>query len=112
MSEKSKEYNLSDRIRKVREVRGWKQTAVAISMNITQQAYSCLEKKGRVRLETLIRFCEVMEIEASFLLSNLPVNEETIEQYGNLLYSEISERLKKAEVYQMLLKDFLGNKQV
>ena len=61
---------LQDRIRKIREHRGYKQSAVASEMKITQQAYSCLETKaGNLKMETMQRFCDVMKIETSFLLA-------------------------------------------
>jgi len=90
---------IASRIRKIREVRGWKQTAIASSMNITQQAYSCLEQgASNARLETLKRFCDVMKIELPFLIAvDVPITEETIERYGNKSYFEFISTYRKLE---------------
>ncbi len=76
---------ISSRIRKIREIRGWKQTAIAASMKITQQAYSCLEQGAdNARLETLRRFCDVTNVSLPFLIAtDIPVTEENLQRYGN-----------------------------
>ena len=76
------------RMKKVREVRGWKQSAVAQCMNVTQQAYSFLEQgHGSPRIDTLTRYCEVMKIDINFLLAfDLPVSEENIEKFATKGY--------------------------
>ena len=76
--------DLAPRIRKIREIKGRKQITVALAMNVTQQAYSCLEQRAdNCRLETLKRFCEVMEVELSYLVAlDVPVTEETFERFG------------------------------
>lgn len=100
---------MESRIRKVREIRGWKQAAVASSMNITQQAYSCLEQSAdNARLDTLRRFCDVMKIELSFLVAtNVPVTEETIQRFGTKCLQEVFADFRKmeqrVEVYSELL---------
>ena len=80
---------IASRIRKIREIRGWKQTAVAQSMDITQQAYSCLEQgASNARLETLKRFCDVMKLPLSFLLDpNIPITDENIELFSKIYCS-------------------------
>ena len=90
---------IADRMKRIREVRGWKQKAVADSMNITQQAYSFLELgHGSPRINTLKRFCEVMNVEISFLLSvDVDITEETIERYGKKGFSDLVAEHKKLE---------------
>ena len=82
--------NIAIRMRKVREVKGWKQSAVANSMQITQQAFSFLEQgSGSPRVEMLNRFCEVMNIQLHYLLSeDVPVTEETVTKYGTRSFSD------------------------
>ena len=82
--------NIAIRMRKVREVKGWKQSAVASSMHITQQAFSFLEQgSGSPRIDTLSRFCEVMNVQLHFLMAeDVPVNEETVIKYGTKSFSE------------------------
>ena len=102
---------IASRIRKVREVRGWKQTAIASSMNITQQAYSCLEQgASNARLETLKRFCDVMKIELPFLIAvDVPITEETIERYGNKSYFEFISTYRKLEQKVEIFEELLTN---
>ena len=90
---------IASRIKKIREVRGWKQTAVAASMNVTQQAYSCLEQgASNARLDTLRRFCAVMKIELPFLVAvDVPVTEETVERFGSKPYNEFLTGYRKLE---------------
>jgi transcriptional regulator with XRE-family HTH domain len=84
-------------MRKVREVKGWKQSAVASSMHITQQAFSFMEQgSGSPRMDTLSRFCEVMDVQLHFLLAeDVPVTEETVIKYGTKSFSEfISDHMR------------------
>jgi transcriptional regulator with XRE-family HTH domain len=90
---------IATRMRKVREVKGWKQSAVADSMKITQQAYSFLEQgHGSPRIDTLKRFCEVMKIEISYLLAfDVQVTEENIEKYGTKGFADLITEHKRLE---------------
>lgn len=102
--------SIASRMRKVREVRGWKQAAVAESMKITQQAYSFLEQgNGSPRVDTLLRFCEVTKVELSFLLAlDVPVTEETVARYGTKTFGTLvteHERLEqKVEFFNYVIK--------
>lgn len=101
---------IASRIRKIREIRGWKQTAVALSMNITQQGYSCLEQgASNARLETLKRFCDVMNVDLPFLVAvDVPVTAETLAAFGEKNYNEFLTTYKKLEqkieIFDELLK--------
>ena len=103
---------ISSRIRKIREIRGWKQTAVASSMNITQQAYSCLEQgAGNARLETLRRFCDVMNVELPFLIAvDVPVTDETLNRFGQKKYNEFLTAFKKLEQKLEIFDELLSGK--
>ncbi len=102
--------SLPDRIRKIREHRGYKQSAVAQEMKITQQAYSCLETKaGNLKMETMQRFCDVMKIETSFLLAfDIAVNDENLQMFDRLNFSQVVDEYKKLSnklaVYEDLLR--------
>jgi transcriptional regulator with XRE-family HTH domain len=100
---------IASRIRKIREIRGWKQAAVAISMGITQQAYSCLEQNAsNARLDTLKRFCNVAGIEVSYLVAlDIPVTEETLQRFGNVKFSEFLSNYKKLEHKLEIFNDLL-----
>lgn len=103
--------SIASRMRKVREVSGWKQAAVAESMKITQQAYSFLEQgNGSPRIDTLMRFCEVMKVELSFLLAlDVPVTEESVARYGTKTFGTLvteHERLEqKVEFFNYVIKN-------
>ena len=100
-------------MRKVREVRGWKQSAVADSMKITQQAYSFMEQgNGSPRVDTLLRFCEVMKVELSYLLAHdVMITEESLERYGMKTFGSLTlehERMEqKVEFFNYIMKNNL-----
>lgn len=79
------------RLRAVRQIRGWKQIVVADSMHVTQQTYSKLERgKGSPEVDTLKRFCNIMNVQLHFLLAmDVPVTEENLEKYGTQEFSKI-----------------------
>lgn len=102
--------SLSERIRNIREFRGMKQVAVATEMQISQQAYSFLERKaGNLKMETLKKFCSVMNVDLPFLLAtDIPVTKENMETFDSLNYSKVFNDFKllkaKAEAYESLLE--------
>jgi transcriptional regulator with XRE-family HTH domain len=108
--------SIATRMRKVREVRGWKQSAVADSMKITQQAYSFMEQgNGSPRVDTLLRFCDVMKVELSFLLAHdVPVTDESVEKYGmktfGFLIAEHEKLEQKVEFFNYIMKNNIPNK--
>jgi len=101
--------SMAARIKKVRELSGRRQAEVAALLNITQQAYCGLEQSAdNAKLETLRRFCRVMEIDIAYLVSDtLPVSEETLKNYARKDYSEIvsgcEEVRKQLEVFRGML---------
>jgi transcriptional regulator with XRE-family HTH domain len=101
--------NVAPRMRKLRELMGWKQSAVASSMNITQQAFSFLEQgNGSPRIDTLMRFCEVMNIQLHFLLStDVPITDETVRKYGKRSYSDFISEHQKLEQGALFLDQML-----
>src|SRR5688500_16338440 len=108
--------NLQERLRKIREYRGYKQAAAASEMHITQQAYSCLETKGgNLKMETMLRFCEVMKVEMSFLLAfDININDENMKMFDRLNLSGVVDEYKKLQnriaVYEELLRNETGFK--
>lgn len=106
----SKPFSISERIRNIREYRGFKQISVASEMQISQQAYSFLERKaGNVKMETLRKFCSVMKIDLPFLLAtDIAVTKENMETFDRLNYSTVFNDFKamkaKAEAYESLLE--------
>ena len=105
--------NIATRMRKVRELKGWKQSAVAASMQITQQALSYLEQgTGSPRIDTLTRFCDVMNVQLHFLLAeDLPVTEETVRKYGTKSFSELIRDHCRLESNMEILDRFLPTRE-
>ena len=107
---------LQERLRKIREYRGFKQAAAAQEMKITQQAYSCLETKGgNLKMETMQRFCEVMKVEMAFLLAfDLGVNDENMKMFDTMQLSGVVNEYRKLtnriSVYEELLRNETGFK--
>lgn len=89
--------NISSRIKKIRELSGLRQSEVASRLNITQQAYCGLEQSAdNAKLETLRRFCKVMEVDLSYLISStIPVTEESLKKYGTKDYADIISEFEK-----------------
>lgn len=100
---------IAPRLRKIREIKGWKQASVAAAMHTTQQSYSSLEQgTGFPKIETLQRYCDVMQVKLHFLMAeDLPVTEENLEKYGNEDFGELiadCRRLEqKLEVFNSVL---------
>jgi len=99
---------LSERIRKIREIRGLKQSNVARELNITQQSYGNLENRNNnPKLETLNKFCEVVKIPLSFLLDpTIPINDENVALFSEKsmgeIYSNYKNILDRLEYYEEL----------
>ena len=65
----SKERNIGDNIRLLREARGFSQKYMADMLSITQQAYSFVEKKPEnTTLKRLKNIAEILEVELITLL--------------------------------------------
>ena len=82
--------NIATRMRKVREIMGCQQSAVATSMNISQQAFSYIEEgNGSPGIDVLDKFCSVMNVHLHFLMAtDVPVTEETVTRFGSKSFSE------------------------
>lgn len=106
----NKTLSLSERIRQIREYRGLKQITVANEMHISQQAYSNLERKaGNLKMDTLKKFCAVVNVDIAFLLAaDIPVTVENINTFDQLNFSKVFNDFKslkaKAEAYESLLQ--------
>ena len=103
------------RIRKIREISGWKQAAVASSLNISQQAYSSLEKGAdNAKIETLQKFCEAMNVNLSFLFAmDIDITEDSLREFGSKGFAEVVSGYRrmsqKVEVFQdMFNSQMLG----
>jgi len=103
-----KEFEIGKRLEEIRRLRGWKQTAVADEMKITQQAYSSLvQTASNARVGTLLKFCKVFNIDICYLLSAIPITEETFFKFGRSSYEtlcwEVATERQKVLVFEELI---------
>ena len=76
--------NVAVRMRKTKEVNGWKQSAVPGSMTSLQDFSYFEQSTGSPRMETLTRFCNVMNVELlSLLAEDILISEGKAIEYGN-----------------------------
>lgn len=74
--------HIADRIRQIRIRRGIKQSAVAQALDCSQQNYSILESDAKnPQLSTLLKLCTVLDVELWYLLSPMPVTDETLQKH-------------------------------
>lgn len=80
---------LSERLFAIRTFRRLKQHEVAAQMGITQQSYSWFEYRSKnIQVDSLARFCKVMNISLPFLLAfDVPISQENIDSFDRLLKS-------------------------
>ncbi|HLP51581.1 MAG TPA: helix-turn-helix transcriptional regulator [Chitinophagales bacterium] len=103
---------IAERIQKIRELSGWKQAAVASTLNITQQAYGNFEKNGdSAKLETLQKFCTAMNVNLSFLLEmDVPVTDESLREYGRTGFGNITRQYHALAQRMEALQDLIAEK--
>ena len=102
---------LNLRVKKIRELRGHKQSVVASMMGVTQQGYSAIESHAdSAKLETLKRFASALRVDISFLISDVPITEETLEQYGSRPYSIIVSEHRIASKKVIFFEDLFSKK--
>lgn len=65
--------SLNDSIRILRNLRGYKQSFMAVKLGITQQAYSHLENSERnISAETMKQICKILDASEDFILQFNP----------------------------------------
>lgn len=96
--------NLADRVRKMRELKGYRQNQVARAMGISQQSYYAFERNADLaKVKTLKRFCAMLEIELIFLLAeDIPVTYENLNRYGTRKYNDV---INDYEKYKRIFSD-------
>lgn len=61
--------NVGQKIKKLRELRNYTQTYMAIELDITQQGYSKIEKEGRLTVDQLDKIAAILKVESAYILS-------------------------------------------
>lgn len=67
--------NVGQKIKKLRELRNYTQSYMAIELDITQQGYSKIEKEGRLTVDQLERIATILKVDSSYILR---FNEENL----------------------------------
>ena len=91
--------NIGQRIKQVREFHHWKQSTVAKLMQVSQQGYSALERGiSFPRIDTIKKFCDVMNIQVYYFLSlDVPVTEENMQKYAARPLKDVIAEVKQME---------------
>ena len=100
--------NVGDKVRKVREIKGFTQEYLALKLHISQNAYSKIELgKTKLSIDKIGEICSVLEVDMDTLLN---FDEKQIftncQQSGNVnsknnIYNYYNEQIK--ELYEKLL---------
>jgi transcriptional regulator with XRE-family HTH domain len=60
---------VGQKIKKLRELRNYTQTYMAIELDITQQGYSKIEKEGRLTVDQLDKIAKILEVDSAYILN-------------------------------------------
>jgi transcriptional regulator with XRE-family HTH domain len=72
--------NIGQKIKKLRELRNYTQSYMAIELDMTQQGYSKIEKEGKLSVDQLDKIAKILQVEAAYILN---FNEQQILQDNN-----------------------------
>lgn len=101
------EKKLGDKIRQIRELKGFSQEYIADRLGISQRAYSKLEmNQTRLDWDKITRIAQVFEIDPVDIVSfddNLIFNNCTQSGKANNIYNQVPEKL--IEQYESRIKD-------
>ena len=95
--------HIAARIRQIRLRRGIKQCAVAAALGCTQQNYSILECDAKnPLLSTLLQLCAVLDVELWYLLSPMPVTDETLQNHKHFFaMGQVSSTIRQEELQKL-----------
>lgn len=72
--------SVGQKIKKLRELRNYTQTYMAIELDMTQQGYSKIEKEGKLSVHQLDKIASILKVESAYILS---FNEEQLLRNSN-----------------------------
>jgi transcriptional regulator with XRE-family HTH domain len=61
--------SVGKKIKKLRELRNYTQSYMAIELDITQQGYSKIEKEGRLTVDQLDRIASILNVDSAYILN-------------------------------------------
>ena len=71
------------KIKKLRELRNYTQTYMAIELDITQQGYSKIEKEGRLTVDQLDKIAKILQVESAYILPS-PMDLRHLKHIGEI----------------------------
>ena len=78
--------SVGKKIKKLRELRNYTQSYMAIELDITQQGYSKIEKEGRLTVDQLDRIASILNVDSAYILNF--DEEQLLKDSHKPLYSE------------------------
>jgi transcriptional regulator with XRE-family HTH domain len=78
--------SVGKKIKKLRELRNYTQSYMAIELDITQQGYSKIEKEGRLTVDQLDRIASILNVDSAYILNF--DEEQLLKNSHKPLYSE------------------------
>jgi transcriptional regulator with XRE-family HTH domain len=61
--------NVGQKIKKLRELRNYTQSYMAIELDMTQQGYSKIEKEGRLTVDQLDKIAIILNVDSTYILN-------------------------------------------
>ena len=106
--------NIGRKLKELRQLRGWRQYEVADKIGMSRPAISNIEAgKRSLTLSTLKRFCELYEIDISYLgIETDSFNEwnDLVSRIDTIFNDESLEESKKDELYRKIMQIYLNSK--
>lgn len=88
---------VGERLKKIRKVLCIRQSTIAEHMNITQQSLSHLENRPSITTDSLFMYCEAMNIQPWFVVSDIEITSKTVSLYGHKQLSNLINAAKHGE---------------
>ncbi len=109
MSLEEQKKTIAYRIKRIREIKGLKQSAVAEEFGTTQQSYSHFESGiNDLHISTLLKICKVLNVDPCYVLSrNISITDESMEQFKEDSYYNMMEEVKRLRNKEVIYKSII-----
>ena len=88
---------INQRIFHIRKLRGYSQADMARMLNMRVSTYSQAERKGRIKVDFLVKIADVLEVDVGYLLTGQERQEEKPIPVTSIVPSELPEAPKTDE---------------
>jgi len=107
-------YSVANRIKTIRHILGFKQSAIAAMIKISQQDYCQIENSEDIHTSTLYKVSQALGADAALIVSpTIPINEETVKHFSlnrqTNLVEELLDLRNKVNAYKSILKSSLSD---